>query len=96
MQWTTGEESWEDLNWIASQDPITIATYAQAHNLLEDPGWKRFKRYVDQGKKFIRMVKQANATKTDKKSINVKFGVEVPRNFKDAIRLDGVNGNKLW
>ena len=38
--WTTGEETWEDLSWIGAQDPITVAMYAKAHNLLNKPGWK--------------------------------------------------------
>ena len=92
--WTTGEESWESLSWIADQDPITIAEYAKANLLLGKSGWKRFRKYVNQGNKFIRMVKQANATKTN--SMKVKFGVEVPRHYKDALRLDEANGNKLW
>jgi hypothetical protein len=46
--WTTGEETWEDLSWIGAQDPITVAKYGQAHNLLNKPAWKRFKRMVGQ------------------------------------------------
>ena len=41
--WTTGEETWEPLNWLADQDPITIAMYAKENKLLKKPGWKRFK-----------------------------------------------------
>ena len=33
--WTTGEETWGDLSWIGAQDPITVAMYAKAHNLLQ-------------------------------------------------------------
>ena len=25
-----------------------------------------------------------------------KFGIEVPKGIKDAVRLDGINGNTLW
>jgi hypothetical protein len=92
--WTTGEESWEDLSWIGAQDPITIAKYAKAHSLLNKPGWKQFKKMVNQEKMFSRMLKQANATKSS--APTMKFGIEVPRNYKDALRIDAINNNKLW
>ena len=38
VHWRTGEETWEELNWIADQDPITIAKYAKEHKLLKMPG----------------------------------------------------------
>ncbi|HEY9706866.1 MAG TPA: reverse transcriptase domain-containing protein, partial [Oculatellaceae cyanobacterium] len=94
VHWTTGEETWEPLAWIADQDPITIAEYAKRHNLLDVPGWKRFKRYIENKKKYIRAVRQINAIK--KNATKIKFGIEVPRNYKDALRLDHLNGNSLW
>lgn len=50
---------------------------------------------AEQDKHFIRMLKRANAAKMSK-GPNMKFGIEVPKNFKDALRLDRVNGNRLW
>ena len=38
IRWTTGEETWEPLTWIAKQDPITLAKYAKNNNLLNEPG----------------------------------------------------------
>ena len=54
--WTTGEETLEPLTWIGAQDPITVAKYAKDHKLLDEAGWKRYKRFVDKDMKFIRMV----------------------------------------
>ena len=39
-------------------------------------------------------MRQAN--KAQSMTPKMKFGVEVPRNYKDALRLDQVNRNKLW
>ena len=36
----------------------------------------------------------AKATKT--KETRTKFGVEIPRNYKAALRLDKENDNTLW
>ena len=41
------------------------------------------------------MLKQANAVKIGK-GPRMMFGIEVPKHFNDALRLDRVNGNKLW
>ena len=72
--WTTGEETWEDLSWIGAQDPITVAMYAKAHNLLNKPGWKCFKRMVDQEKRYIRMMKRACVAKVNN-GTHMKFSI---------------------
>jgi len=69
--------------------------YAKAHILLNKPGWKHHKRMVDQEKRYIKMMKRACAAKASN-GTHMKFGIEVPKNFKDALRIDTVNGNKVW
>ena len=39
-------------------------------------------------------LKQDNATKP--KQIKIKFGIEVPKNYKQALEFDKRNGNTLW
>ena len=63
VKWSTGEETWEPLKMMAVDDPITCAKYAKENNLLDTPGWKRFKRLAQREKKFIRMLRQAFASK---------------------------------
>jgi hypothetical protein len=46
IAWETRESTYEPLNLIASDDPITCAEYALKHNLLDEPGWKRFRHYT--------------------------------------------------
>ena len=38
IHWTTGEETWEPLEWVAPQDPVTFAKYAENSNILHEPG----------------------------------------------------------
>ena len=38
-----GEKTYEPLDIIAEDDPVTCAIYARDNDLLEKPGWKRFK-----------------------------------------------------
>ena len=93
--WTTGKETWEPLTWIGAQDHIVIVIYVKEHNLNYKSGWKRFKMFVNRDKKFIRMVQQINKTKS-RNETKIKFGIEVPRNYQDAMRLDRLNTNTSW
>ncbi len=96
IKWTTGEQTWEPLEWIAPQYPVSFAKYAEQNNLLHEPGWKRFRRYLGVGKRYIRQMEQVHAACAEKlKETRIKFGVEVPRNYKDALRIDKLNGNTL-
>jgi len=46
-------------------------------------------------KKFVRMLRQAFKAK-QKNAIKYKFGIRIPRNFREAVELDNENGNTLW
>ena len=43
VEWETGEIMEEPVSIIAADDPARCAAYAKKHNLLNLPGWKRFK-----------------------------------------------------
>ena len=98
VDWSDGPKTWEPLSAMALQDPVTCAKYANDNYLLKMPGWKRFKSYVKREKKFIRMLRQAALCKVRqrKEGAVYKFGVRVPRNYREAIDLDALNGNTLW
>jgi hypothetical protein len=61
VEWETGETTYDSLDLIASDDPVTCAVYAVKHGLLDTPGLKRFKRYAKNQKKIDRMINQANS-----------------------------------
>ena len=46
-------------------------------------------------KRLIRAMKQSKLRQV-RRSVTYMFGVEVPRDYKDALRLDNENGNTLW
>src|SRR5688572_32283249 len=68
--------------------------YAVDQELLNRTGWRRYQKYVNRDKKYIRSMKRIFAAK--KNETKIKFGIEVPRGYKDALRLDEQNGNTLW
>ena len=95
VEWETGEVTCEPLQIIAADDPVSCAIYAKDNNLLELPGWKRFKSIAKRQKKFTRMVNQAKI-KSYTSSPKYKYGFEVPKNYTHAMRLDEKNKNSRW
>ncbi len=95
IKWESREISWEPLNILAADDPVTCAQYALENGLLDLPGWVRFCRLARRTKKLLREVKQAKL-----RSFNLapkyKYGYEVPRNYQHALELDKANGNHKW
>jgi hypothetical protein len=43
VEWEDGSVTAEPLAIVAANDPISCAIYAKKNDLLEAPGWKRFK-----------------------------------------------------
>jgi len=95
IEWEDGTMTYEPLNVIGRDDPAACASYAKEHDLLELDGWKRFRRLARRVKKMQRMMKQA-AMASKRRAPIYKFGVQVPRNEKEARLLDEKNGNTKW
>ena len=95
VHWEDGSKTWEPLNMVAKDDPVTLATYAKENGLLDTPGWKFLRRIAKNEKKMKRMLNQSRM-RSMKTAIKYKFGVRVPKNVKEALALDKENGNTLW
>ena len=95
MEWEDGSQTWEPLTLMMKDDIVTCANYAKEHNLLETPGWKRLKCIANHSKLYQHMVNQLKM-KSKCRGICYKFGVQVPHDYKEAMRLDKENGNTLW
>ena len=93
--WDTGERSWEALNLMKADDPVTISQYVEKKGLIDKPYWKWANRYLKNKKKFLRLSRQVFLSK-QKTGPVYKFGVQVPRNTKEALLLDKQNKNELW
>lgn len=95
VEWENGEITAEPLHLIAADDPVTCALYAKDNNLLETPGWKRFRNLAKRQKKFTRLVNQAKL-RSYNTAPRFKYGFEIPRNYEHAMRLDERNKNTRW
>jgi Reverse transcriptase (RNA-dependent DNA polymerase) len=97
VEWDDGSESYEPLDIMIKDDPITLAKYAEENDLLQRPGWKSLNRIVKMKPRLKRMVNQIKlGSKKSKKGPNFQFGIQVPRNVKEAYELDKKNGNTNW
>jgi hypothetical protein len=95
IEWENGEITSEPLSVIAADDPVTCAIYAREHGLLDQDGWKKFKRIARREKKMLRMINQAKL-RSYRHSPKYMFGYEVARNYEHGLELDKRNKNTKW
>jgi hypothetical protein len=95
VAWEDGTETWQPLTLMAKSDPVILAVYAKEHDLLDQPGWKCFRKIARRAKVLKRMV-NASKRKQNYNAIHYKFGVRIPQNIKEAKMLDKQNGNTYW
>ena len=95
IEWENGEITFEPINLIKEDDPVTLAAYAKEHNLLETDGWKSLNRYAKREKKLKRLVNQAKL-RSFRTAPKYQYGFQVPVDYEDAIQLDKQNRNNRW
>jgi hypothetical protein len=101
VKWEDGSQTYEAPDTMAADDPITLAICAHKNNLLDTPVWKLFHHIASdiaiEQNKIRRMVNQYHVSKGNRTHGPIfKFGVQVPRNIKEAYELDAKNGNTKW
>jgi hypothetical protein len=83
VEWKDGTTSWERLADLKESNPVEVAEYAAAKSLLNSPAFVWWAPYVLQKRtKSIAAVTKRYHKRTH------KFGIEVPKNWDDCIRLD--------
>ena len=95
VEWEDGSITDEPLSMLIKDDPVSCAKYAKDNDLLEVDGWKRLKKIARRQKVLARMLKQSVYASKRHGPI-FKFGVQVPRNSKEARELDRKNCNTKW
>ena len=94
VEWETGECSLEPLHALQQQKAL-CGLYAREHGLLEEPGWKQFKKYAKRTKVLTRLVNQAKLH-SYRTAPFYQHGYLVPRNHDQAMDLDAKNNNTFW
>ena len=93
--WDTGEKTWQPLNDMKADDPVTISKYVQAKGLVNKPYWKWANKYLKNPKKFLRLCRQVFLAHKRTGPV-YKFGVRVPRDMKEALLIDQQDKTDLW
>jgi hypothetical protein len=96
VAWEYGSETFEPLDSVIKDEPISVANYAHANNLLDTPGWKRLNHIAIHKNRLNKMAIQVNVSSTSGKGPVYTFGIIIPRNVIQAFELDAKNGNTLW
>lgn len=89
--WKDGSYEWVHLSDLKESNPVDVAEYAQANQLLDEPAFTWWCPYTLRKKTAI-----LNAVNSRVCRSNVKYGIRVPRTLKEARQLDRINGNNCW
>ena len=95
VEWETGDVTTEPLSFIAEDAKVDLAIYAKANDLLDKPGWIRFRDIAKNEKKMLRLVKQARL-RSFRTAPKYMYGFQIPKNYTEAVELDVRNGNTKW
>jgi len=95
VAWEDGSQTYEPLHVIAADSPTVCAIYAKRAELLDTPGWKRFKQLANWTKAMEQPLNQAR-TKSFRRAPLFKFGYQVPRSHSNCVAIDMKNENTKW
>ena len=91
IEWKDGSTSWNKLKDAKEAYPVQVAEYAVENGISERPAFKWWTPFVL--KKRDRIIAR---TKTSYWSKTHKYGIEIPKDYKDCVRIDEANDNTLW
>jgi hypothetical protein len=95
IDWDYGEDTYEPLHIISADDPVSCALSAKKNGLINMPGWKWFKRFVDNEKMIETIINRAKML-TYELNTKFKYGFMEPNSHQEAVMLDKQNNNTLW
>ena len=75
IEWESGERTWIPMKNIASVSPATYASYTQAHNMLDKPGWAQFRKMA---KRMTHMINTSKVTSVKGRPHTYMFGYRIP------------------
>ena len=91
VEWRDGTTDWVPLKDLKDTNPIELAEYAKANNIAEEPAFKWWVAFCLQKRNRI-----ISKTKSKYWRTTHKYGIKVPKNADDALRIDKMNGNDYW
>ena len=93
IKWKDGSTNWLPLSVVKESFPIQCAEFVHARNMQTEPAFFWWSPLVlKKRKKIINKVKTYRAHCKG----NMKYGILIPRNTKEALQFDRDNGNTFW
>ena len=91
VQWKDGTTTWMNLKDLKDSDPVRVAEYAQANQLLKEPAFAWWCPHVL--KKRDRLIKAMKKRYFKK---HQKYGIELPKTVQRAYEIDKETGTTFW
>ena len=91
VQFKDKEQRWIKLKDLKESNPVELAEYAAANQLLDQPAFKWWAPFVIRKRNRILSKMQKRYFRTTQ-----KFGIEVPKTVARALEIDKENGNTFW
>ena len=95
VYWEDGNSTCEPVSVMRRDDPISLARYTRDNDLMDNTGWNQLHRYVMNTNTTNHLFKATN-DKYHRKTVNIKFGINIPRYHKEAMMFDAENGKTNW
>ena len=92
VRWRDQSSNWIPLAEIKESNPIEVAEFAVASGHADEPAFKWWVHKVL--KRRDRMISRLKTQRCRKG--RMKFGIDVPGDVAEAMKLDAANGNSLW
>jgi hypothetical protein len=81
---------------LQEQNPWVLVNYARQHKLLAHRDFNWTTDYMKDANVIANLATIANLAQKNSLVPKYKFGVQVPRNARQALDLDNLLGNKSW
>jgi len=91
VKWKGGSSDWVALRDLKESYPVQLADYAVSNDLQDEPAFAWWLPYVNRKRKtIISKVKSKYFQRTH------KYGLRIPKTWKEALQIDRENGDHLW
>ena len=91
VEWKDGSKSWERLSDLKESNPVEVAEYAVARKIDKEPAFAWWVPFTL--KRRDRIIAAVNKRYAKR---NFKFGIRIPKTYREAVEIDRENGNRLW
>ena len=89
--WTDSSKVWVPLSILKESNPVEVAEYAKIIDIIDDPSFVPWIPYILKKRDYI--ISKINI---QVKKVNHKYGLKVPKDYADAVRIDNDNKNTYW